>query len=102
MIVASAWRAYSKSTLQGFVTLTLRPSGLVLRDCSLHEKEGRRWIGLPMRPQLDRDGKQLVSLKDNKPCWSQVVDFESKDARERLQAAALAAVDRLIGRGSAP
>ena len=35
-IVAADWRSVERNTLKGFFTLLL-PSGLVLRDCSLHE-----------------------------------------------------------------
>lgn len=96
MIVACSWRAYNQNTLRGFATLVLRPSGLVLRECSVHEKDGRRWIALPARPKLGSDGRQLKSPKDNRPVWSKVIDFDNKEARERFQIAALAAIDELL------
>ena len=69
MITASDWRPIGRNTLRGFCDLRLQPSGIMLHECSLHEKGGKRWIGLPA----------------------------GKAERERFQAAALAAVDRLLG-----
>jgi hypothetical protein len=58
MITASDWRSISKNTLQGFVTLTLSPSGIVLKECSLHARpDGKRWVALPSRPQIDAAGR---------------------------------------------
>jgi hypothetical protein len=57
MIRASDWRPKVSNTLQGFVDLELEPSGLALRDCTYHKHaDGREWVGLPGKPQIDRDG----------------------------------------------
>jgi hypothetical protein len=39
-------KPFVKNTLQTFFTATT-PSGLVIRGCSLHVKNGARWIGMP-------------------------------------------------------
>ena len=88
-----------RNTQRALFNLILLPSGLVLRDCSLHERDGKRWIGLPARPQLGRDGRQLVAPKTGQPAYATVIDFSDHKARERFQTAALAAVDELISRG---
>jgi hypothetical protein len=99
MIRASDWRPMPRNTLRGFVTLTLSPSGLTLRDCTLHQKEARQWIGLPGRPQVDRDGTPRKDLATGKLLYVAVVEIPDKTARERFQAAALAAVRELLGDG---
>jgi hypothetical protein len=50
---ASDWRPYASGTLVGFFDLLL-PSGLKLNDCTLHERDGKRWVGLPGKPQPSR------------------------------------------------
>ena len=97
MIRASDWRPMSRNTLQGFVTLTLDPSGIVLRDCTLHQKEGRDWIGLPGRAQIDRDGQVRKDPTTGKVLYAPVVEIPDRDARERFQQAALAAVLEHVG-----
>jgi hypothetical protein len=61
------FRAFEKNTL---------PSGMVLCGCTLHEKEGKRWIGLPAKPYTKDDGSQS---------WAKIVDFIDRDKAKRFQ-----------------
>jgi hypothetical protein len=98
MIRASDWRPMERNTLKGFVTLRLEPSGLVLHDCTLHRTpDGREWIGLPGKPQIDREGEQRRDPATGKPLYTAVIEIPDKAARERFQTAALAAVHQLFG-----
>ena len=84
-----------RNTLRGFVTLEL-PSGLILRECTYHRAAtGAEWVGLPGRPQLDRDGRQRKDAT-GKSLYTPIVEFKGKERRERFQAAALAAVRELL------
>lgn len=80
------FKPFNKNTLQAFLSLEL-PSGMVLHGCTLHKQNGSRWIGVPARQYEKSDGENS---------WMRLVDFTSKDARERFQSAALAAVDRYL------
>lgn len=102
MITATDWRPVHRNTLQGFVTLKLSPSGIALRECSLHEKDGKRWIGLPAKPQIDSEGRHRKDPTTGKGLYTAIVEITGKDERERFQEASLAALDCLLGRGSAP
>jgi hypothetical protein len=104
MIMATDWRPRVQNTLQGFLTLKLSPSGIVLRECSLHEaKDDRRWIGLPSKPQIGEDGRHRTDPTTSKKLYTPIVEVAGKNERERFQAAALAAVDRLLAAtGGAP
>ena len=44
------------NTLFGFVDLVIPELRLRIREVTVHESHGRRWIGLPGKPQVDRDG----------------------------------------------
>ena len=97
MIRASDWRPVQKNSLQGFCTLHLAPSGIVINDCSLHRMpDGREWIGLPAKPQIDRDGQQRKDPTTGKPLYVAIVEVRGKAERERFQQAALAAVHVLL------
>jgi hypothetical protein len=99
MITASDWREVVKNSLQGFVTLTLSPSGIVLKDCSLHAHPGgKRWISLPGRPLLDSEGRHRKDPVTGKSLWFTLVEIKGRGEQERFQTAALAAVDVLRGR----
>jgi hypothetical protein len=72
-------------SLRGFVSLRL-PSGMVLHDCTLHERAGgARWIGLPARQYTQKDGTTA---------YQRLVDFASKEAHARFQKLAKDAVDK--------
>jgi hypothetical protein len=98
MIAASDCREVVKNSLQGFCVLALSPSGIVLRDCALHERDAKRWISLPSRPQLDSEGRHRKDPATGKALWLPVVEIKGKAERERFQNTALAAVDKLRGK----
>jgi hypothetical protein len=52
-MIISDWQEVKRNTLRGFFTVTL-PSGLKIRDCSLHEKNGARWIAFPVKKNDDK------------------------------------------------
>jgi hypothetical protein len=83
---ASDWKAYEKNTLRGFVTIDL-PSGMRIKECTVHEKNGKRWIGLPGKPWIKSDGTTG---------YVSILDFASEETKNRWQRLALAAVDDLL------
>jgi hypothetical protein len=95
-IVADDFRPLQKNSLQGFVNFKLLRSGLILRECSIHQKNGRRWIGLPGKPQVTSDGCVRKDPATGKTVYLPVVEIRGRAERERFQAAALAAVDMLL------
>jgi len=77
------FRPHNRNTLRGFLTVRLTNIGLEIRDATVHEKDGKRWIGLPAKPYEKEDGSQG---------WSYIVKFSDKDKwvqfqREVLEAA---------------
>jgi hypothetical protein len=67
-------------------------SGLILRGCTLHTKNGKFWVGLPAKPYTTDTGAQS---------WAAVVDFRDKRTAARFQemaiAAAVEAFERMRG-----
>lgn len=76
------FKAHQKNTLQGFVDLLIVDVGLQLKGCTLHEKGGKQWIGLPARP-YEKDGAQA---------WARIVDFPEKEDYRAFQDAAMNAL----------
>jgi hypothetical protein len=64
-----------KNTLKGFFDLEL-PFGMILRDCMLCEKDGKRWIGWPAKPYEKQDGSKS---------WSNIVDFVDNKSKYLFQ-----------------
>lgn len=86
-LIASDWKPFHKNTLRGFFTLSL-PSGLVLRNIMLHERNGKRWISLPSREYLDSS--------TGKKKYLPFIDFRDRDSSDRFRDKALEAVDSLL------
>jgi hypothetical protein len=84
MIRCVRFRAYRKNTLQGFADLQLVRTGIVIKDCALHERGGRWWISFPAR-SYQVDGRTQ---------WAALIEFAdgADEARETFQRLAVAAV----------
>ncbi len=77
------FKSYQKNTLQGFADL--ETYGITICDCTLHLKEGKRWVSFPARPFKGQDGKDS---------WVPLVKIHDREYYFRFQRAALAAIDR--------
>lgn len=98
-ITAFNWIRREQNTLRGFIDFELRPSGLILHSCTLHQSGDRRWIGFPARPQIGTDGRPLTTPKTGKIAYSTIIEIKDHEARAVFEREALAAVDRLFGKG---
>ena len=95
-IEASNLRKIEKNTLRGFVDIALPSLGLLIRDCTWHTKGDKEWMSWPGKPVIDRDtGKHRVDTATGKPQYANVVEFISREAADKFQAAALAAIRAL-------
>src|SRR5579863_3552014 len=85
-----AAKPYVKNTLLSFVDFTLCEIGLSFKGATVHAKDGRRWIGMPARSYSDAEGTH----------WVDIVEFSSREARDRITNAVLAAFDRFSTAGA--
>jgi hypothetical protein len=84
-----SYRAYSKNTLRAFIEAEL-PSGLVIRDLTLHEKNGRRWVSFPARQYQKDDGTSS---------WVNLVYFPDREKNDKFQELILDAVAAYLRAG---
>jgi DNA-binding cell septation regulator SpoVG len=84
--IARDWKPYQKNSLQGFISIEL-PSGLIVREITVHEKDGTRWLGMPSKSYQKQDGTTG---------WTPQVDFKDAQARSRFTREALKAIDKLL------
>lgn len=85
--VITNYKSYQKGSLSAFFSVTL-PSGLIIHECKLFEKEGRRWIGLPSRSFTDKDGGTA---------YAPTMEFASRNDSERFREGVLRAIDGVTG-----
>ncbi len=91
-VTCTHWRPFERNTLQGFADLWLRTARLNIRGCAVHEKNGKRWVQLPARPQLD-EARNLIRNDAGKIQYAKVLDFDSREVADRFNAAALKAIE---------
>lgn len=96
-MTASNFRPLQKNTLQGFFDLTLQ-SGMCIKECSWHKSTDKEWIGLPGKPQLDRDGN-VRRDPNGKIIYTATVTIDDRATRERFMAQALQAVYAIADHG---
>jgi hypothetical protein len=84
------WKSIAKGSLRGAFSIELG-TGLIIKNCTVFESGGQRWISLPSRQYQKPDGRKG---------YSAYVDFKSKALKDKFQQQALAAVDRFLREGS--
>jgi DNA-binding cell septation regulator SpoVG len=80
-------RPLRKGSLLGFAKIEL-PSGMVITDVTILTGDRGPWASPPSKPMIDRDG---VAMKDaaGKVRYSPIIEFTSKEVRERFSAAVI-------------
>lgn len=85
-VLIKDFKKYEKNTLKAFCSIELLDLCLVIKDCTVHQKEGSAWIGFPAR-SYEADGETK---------WSNLIEFSTKEMREEFQEDAVAAVRRFV------
>ena len=83
-ITIAGWKPLSKNTLRGFFSATL-PSGMVIHNLTLHEKNGARWVGLPSREWTTDTGEKN---------YAKLIEFADRHIANRFRDHVLEALDR--------
>jgi hypothetical protein len=88
-------RGNSWRPLRGFADLEPTRVSLVLRDCTLHEKNGKEWVGFPARSFQGEDGTTR---------WAPLVEFVAgaTAARQQFQQQAIEAIHAAVAESQEP
>lgn len=49
------YKAVNKGTLKGFLTIKIDPMGMIIEDCSVFMKDGKKWFNLPGIKFIDEE-----------------------------------------------
>src|SRR5262245_29726665 len=73
----------------GFADLEPTRVGLIVRDCTWHEKNGKEWVAFPARPYETKNGTTA---------WQPLVEFAegATEARKQFQQSAVAAIHQFV------
>jgi hypothetical protein len=83
------WRRLRRSTLRGFGSFRM-PSGFRVYDCPAHTKNGKHWVSLPSRAQVENGA--LKFDVNGKVLYAPVVEWESKELRDGFSQRAVALI----------
>ena len=75
------FRRWRSNTLRGFCTVRIQEVRLRIIDLTVHQSHGRRWVSLPAKPQIDKDG---VARRDDfgKIQYTTVIQFVGRDVAD--------------------
>jgi hypothetical protein len=83
-IQIESFKSLRKGSLLGFVDLVIPQIRLRIKEASVHQSHGRRWIGLPAKPQIDREGR--VRHDRGKTAYVNILQFTDKTTSDAFSA----------------
>ncbi len=90
-VQCTAWHPCERNTLRGFADLFLPSLHLEIRDCAVHEKNGKRWVQLPAKPQLDNN-RELVRDPAGKIQYATIMRFRDRPTADAFSGAVVTAI----------
>jgi hypothetical protein len=92
-VICKQFRAFERNTLLGFVELEIVEIGLSIKECTVHRKGDRQWIGLPGRPQIDKSGAVVKDPATGKVAYTNVLQFVGRSWSDEFNRDALIAIN---------
>lgn len=84
------FKPVNRNTLVGFAVIYIAELRLRVRDISIHEKNGERWVQLPAKAQIDREGNTI--RKDGKIQYATLLEWSDAATRVAFAHAVIAAL----------
>lgn len=92
-IECTRYHPVHKGSLLGYADLFSPKMGLEITGCSLHSKDGKKWLNLPQKEFKDKDGATK---------YAAVIKFRNADHGKAFAKLALDAVEKKAAEGSPP
>ncbi len=87
-----SWRSFERNTLKGFADFYISAVGLSIKDCAVHERNGKAWVQLPAKPRLDKDGNPVRDPESGKLEYFKILSFDARADADDFRDAAVAAL----------
>jgi hypothetical protein len=79
------------NSLYGFADVLIPEIRLRIKEASVHQSHGRRWIGLPAKPQIDREGRVRHDER-GKAAYVNILQFTDRDTGDAFSDRAIEAL----------
>jgi hypothetical protein len=73
-VEVEALKPHRSGSLHGFADIIIPEMKLKIRELTVHESHGKRWVGLPGKPMVNRDCEVLTDDR-GKPKYAPVLQF---------------------------
>ncbi len=93
------WKPMQRGSLLGFAAVRIPALRLTIRDCTVNESSGRRWVGLPGKAQID--GNRELIKRDGKIQYVPVCSFDTKHVSDAFSRAVLDTLSSRLGQQAA-
>ena len=88
--VIEEFPSVTRNSLRGFARVRL-PSGLILHDTAIHERDGKACASPASKPMLSRDGT-VVRDAAGKTQYVPIISFAPREIRDRFSSAVIEAM----------
>ena len=86
-----AFKPLRSNSLFGFADLTIPEVRLKIKEATIHQSHGRRWVGLPAKPQLNKDGCAITDDR-GKRVYSSILQFADRKTSDAFSARVIEAL----------
>ena len=86
------FRRHHSGSLIGFLTVFLPQLHLRIREITVHEKNGQRWVGLPGRPQINKDGSVRRDDQTGKVIYTNIIELTDRATRDAFSKRTIASL----------
>src|SRR5579872_6129304 len=90
-VKVESFKPHRSHSLFGFVDFVIPELRLRVKEATVHQANGRRWIGLPAKPQIDRQGRVRHDER-GKIAYASVLQFTDRDTGDAFSERAVAAL----------
>jgi hypothetical protein len=90
-VKVESFKPLRSNSLYGFADLLIPEIRLRIKDASVHQSHGRQWIGLPAKPQIDREGRVRHDER-GKVAYASILQFTDKTTSDAFSARAIEAL----------
>jgi hypothetical protein len=88
MIECTNYKPVNKGSLLGYADLLLIKSGMQIFGCSLHQKDGGRWVNMPSREYTNDAGEKK---------YLSIVRFQDPERMKAFSVEAMKAIEKKTG-----
>jgi hypothetical protein len=74
-VQVEAFKPHRSNSLHGFVDVTIPELKLKIRELTVHESHGKRWVGLPGKPMVNSRDCEVLADDRGKPRYVPVRQF---------------------------